>query len=126
MKNARKLNRYPKILKPADYIIMWRQWWLSLQPDWRLEGVSWPPSREIPEGGHMSTVACSGPNGFFLVLLSLSWWGKLVADGLADSTEFEMAIDDVFFVLSHVVSGMSSVPAKRPHGDTSTRPHSKR
>jgi hypothetical protein len=128
MKNNRKLNRYPKILKPTDYIIAWRRWWSSLQPDWRFEGVSWPPSRDIPRGGQISMFAYSGPNGFFLIILSLSWWGKMVEDGLVDSDEFEMAVDDVHWVLSHVIGGLSCIPAKRPHdlnGDT-MKPDSKR
>ena len=127
MKNNRKLNRYLKILKPADYITMWCQWWSSLQPNWRLEGVTWPLSRNIPRGGQVSTFAFSGPNGFFLIILSLSWWGKMAADGLVDSDEFETAVDDVLF-LSHVVGGISCIPAKRAHDkdDTLMKPGSKR
>ncbi|KIL55516.1 hypothetical protein M378DRAFT_182211 [Amanita muscaria Koide BX008] len=102
MKNSRKLSRFPKIIKPADYILSWRQWWLSLQPDWRVKDATWPPSHEIPVGCHLSNVAYAGPNGFFLVLLTLSWWGRLVVDGLVDSAEFEMAIDDVLWVLSYI------------------------
>lgn len=72
--------------------------------------------------------AYSGPNGFFLIILSLSWWGKMVEDGLVDSDEFEMAVDDVHWVLSHVIGGLSCIPTKRPHdpnGDT-MKPDSKR
>ena len=39
----------------------------------------------------------------------------MVADGLVDSDEFETAIDDVLWVLLHVVGGISCIPAKRAH-----------
>ncbi|KAF8345715.1 hypothetical protein F5887DRAFT_1074141 [Amanita rubescens] len=117
MKNNRRLNRFPKIIKPADFIVSWRQWWLLLQPAWRKSNAAWPPSQDIPEDGHLSTVTQSGPNGFFLVILSLAWWGKLAADGLADLTEFETAMNDVLWVLSHIVSGISQT--KRPRDEES-------
>lgn len=126
MKNNRKLNRYPKILKPADYIISWRQWWSKLQPDWRLEGAAWPLSRDIPVGGQVSMFAYSGPNGFFLIILSLSWWGKMAADGLVDAEELETAVDDVLWVLTQVVGGISCIPAKRVHDTHDDEPDSKR
>jgi hypothetical protein len=81
-------------------------------------------------GCHLSTVACTGPNGFFLIVLALSWWGKLVTDRLVDSAEFETAIDDVLWVLSHIVSGIPSKLAKRRLDDSDEDgtdvPHSKR
>jgi hypothetical protein len=101
MKNNRKLNHFPKIVKPTDYIVSWRWWWCLLQPEWRKSTAAWPPSRDIPEDGYLTTMAQSGPNGFFLIVLSLSWWGKLVVNGSADLTEFETAVDDILWVLSH-------------------------
>ncbi|KAF9470512.1 hypothetical protein BDN70DRAFT_764508, partial [Pholiota conissans] len=75
MKNARKLNRPPKIPKPADFILSWRQWWVAMQPECRSNGTSWPLSHDLPDDGvDWTTLSYSGPNGFFLVVLSLGWW----------------------------------------------------
>ena len=74
------------------------------------------------------TFAFSGLNGFFLIILSLSWWGKMVADGLVDSDEFDTVVDDVLWVLSNVVGGLLCIPVKWVHGEddtTSTKPDSK-
>ncbi|KAF9470362.1 hypothetical protein BDN70DRAFT_766460, partial [Pholiota conissans] len=75
MKNARKLNRSPKISKPADFILSWRQWWVAMQPECRRDGTTWPPTHDLSGGDdHWAKVSYSGPNGFFLLILSLSWW----------------------------------------------------
>jgi hypothetical protein len=54
----------------------------------------------------------------------------MVADGLVDSDEFEMAVNDVLWVLSHTVLGsISCIPTKRAHdteGDALTKADSKR
>ena len=53
----------------------------------------------------------------------------MVADGSLDLAEFEIAVDDVFWVVSHLVDGIASIPAKRGYdaeGDVSKTPASKR
>ncbi|KAF9470709.1 hypothetical protein BDN70DRAFT_768248, partial [Pholiota conissans] len=74
MKNARKFNRLPKIAKASDFIITWRQWWVAMQPDCRKGDDAWPLLRDLPDGADWSKLSYSGPNGFFLIILSLMWW----------------------------------------------------
>ncbi|PPQ96657.1 hypothetical protein CVT26_010321 [Gymnopilus dilepis] len=134
MKNNRKLNRFPPIVKASDFILSWRQWWMAMQPDWRSRDPSWPPSRDAPEGSHWPKFTHSGPNGMFLLILSLGWWGRLVANGSGDVLEYETALDDVLWVLSRTLGGIPATPQKRGHieeeelddGDLAIRPRSKR
>lgn len=97
-----------------------------MQPDWRVQDDAWPPSRDAPPEHHWTKIAHSGPNGLFLLVLSLGWWGKLIADGSGDLTEFETALADVLWVLSDIVGSLSNMPAKRAHVDEDDTPHSKR
>ena len=55
---------------------------------------------------------------FFLVILSLSWWGQLVENHGANTDEFKSAINDVLWTLKHVTNGTQQlVPAKRSGND---------
>ena len=101
-----------------------------MQPDWRSQGSVWPPPRDIPAVGHnWGKLAHSGPSGFFLVIMALGWWGKLVESHSGDLAEFEVAMDDVLWVVCNIIDSLSKAPAKRVRfedEDTSGKPNSKR
>jgi hypothetical protein len=47
-------------------------WYISLQPPTR--GSSWPPTRSLPaDPNEWVPLFKGGPNGFFLILMALSW-----------------------------------------------------
>lgn len=81
-------------------------------------------------GSLWDKVSYSGPNGLFLVVLSLGWWGKAVEGGSGNVAEFETAVEDVTWVLSEILSGLPNIPAKRARVEddqhASEKPKSKR
>jgi len=108
-----------------------------MQPDWRQKDKRlWPPSRALPplgvDWGRLSRV---GPNGFFLVMVTLAWWAETVGKSMTPQyTEFEVAIKDVHWVLSEMIQQLPAVQlsAKRPSpdfendGETTEKPRPKR
>jgi len=94
-----------------------------MQPDWRQKDkASWPPSRALPspnvDWGRLSRV---GPNGFFLVMLTLAWWAETVGKSTTPRyAEFEVAIKDVHWVLSEMIEQLPAgqLSAKRPSPDS--------
>ena len=99
-----------------------------MQPDWRSQDTNWPPSHEIPPGQPWSKIAFTGPNGVFLLIISLGWWGKMVAAGNANEAEFEAAVGDLTWVLSNIIGASPNTLGKRSFIDEgdSDKPPSKR
>jgi hypothetical protein len=62
----------------AQFLVDWWAWWKSLQPATRISDAGCDlvaPS----VGMDWSSLRKSGRNGFLLVMLSLTWWGKFSA-----------------------------------------------
>ena len=77
-----------------------------MQPEWRSPDVGWPLSRVIPEGDHSwSVLEHAGPNGFFLILMALSWWVQAVECKIDLDEDLLGALDDVLWVLTNIIKG---------------------
>jgi len=72
MKGGRKYDAMPEV-SIGTFAPTWTEWWVRLQPEWR--GETFPLSTEAPEVSDWSELRKGGPNGIFVVLLSLGWWG---------------------------------------------------
>ncbi|KAI0323432.1 hypothetical protein GY45DRAFT_1214498, partial [Cubamyces sp. BRFM 1775] len=71
----RQYEKIPVIGGITVYGAEWALWWRALQPDGRLDAEGELQRIEETEGGiSWSVLRRGGPNGFFLVLLALSWW----------------------------------------------------
>lgn len=114
----------------------WLSWYRSLQPDWRTESESAQPTHSlsqdppdfVTEPYDWDEVKKGSQNGFFLLLLTLGWWGVGAFD--QDATELERwgeAFDDVRWLLDMLISEEEelaeedegegegkSIPVKRP------------
>ncbi|KIL55650.1 hypothetical protein M378DRAFT_59930, partial [Amanita muscaria Koide BX008] len=77
LKHARKIKSPPCIARVSEYSDAWCRWWMSMQPEWRKD-QQWPPSRDVPADTSWVTLLRSGPIGFFLIVVSLSWWAERV------------------------------------------------
>ena len=82
-----------------DFQQRWWDWWLSLQPKSRV-CASMPPS----SGMNWSGLQKPGKNGFFLIMVSLMWWGN----ASIQSTEWVCAVEDVIAVLNC----LNNIPTK--------------
>ena len=58
---------------------MWNQWWHLLQLDWCCNGDG-PLVEDFPDDSDVPELGKGGPNGIFLLILSLGWWGMAVSD----------------------------------------------
>ena len=88
-----------------------REWWKTLQPEWRKATDTWPMAREIPSGvdEDWATLARGGKNGFGMVLVGLVWWYSFAQDEETSTAtdELESAIEDVKWVMAQIVDGLT-------------------
>ncbi|KAJ8472367.1 hypothetical protein ONZ51_g8553 [Trametes cubensis] len=102
---AHRQYEKPPTVKATEYGATWVLWWRELQPEIRLDaagGLQRPPV-DVLKGGSWGVLRRGGPNGFFLVLLALSWWVKSAVDGRDVKNAFAM-VEDVLWVLDTMLS----------------------
>jgi hypothetical protein len=94
-KNARSPNAVPNIEDVTSWGRSWMKWWISLQPASRM-GVEL--LREVDVGEPWLETKKGSINGFFNVVVSLSWWMQALTSDEAAS-EFLTILKDVLWVL---------------------------
>ena len=107
MKNGRKYEKAPNLSKEKvqGLGLTWMIWWSDLQPAER-STEAWPFNRTPLDGCEWNVLRQGGPNGIYLVIVSLAWWLRGAAESEARNKVFE-AIADV----SWAVSQMNSLPS---------------
>ncbi|KAJ6558621.1 hypothetical protein DFH09DRAFT_922363 [Mycena vulgaris] len=55
---------------------VWGSWWKGLQPAWRAHGVRQTGLMYAKTVADWGQLRCPGPNGLFVVVLGLYWWGR--------------------------------------------------
>ncbi|KAI0042929.1 hypothetical protein FA95DRAFT_1466290, partial [Auriscalpium vulgare] len=75
-KGGRKPAKPPPLKSVSEYADNWLSWWTSMQPDWRKGDGSWPLERPVGDEAYTGWEALcrGGSHGFFIVIISLSWW----------------------------------------------------
>jgi hypothetical protein len=63
--------------------------------------------REI--NGDWLSIRKGGSNGFFIIILTLSWWLNAGAGVVDADPEFARALEDVSWVLDHLISSSKRV-----------------
>jgi hypothetical protein len=100
LKNGRKYANPPLINDSAQFSTSWWAWWQTLQPKWRVNNNTL--SQEIPSEGETWTATSKpGCNGFFVVLLTLSWW---LQTAVHDVNDFHAALSDTMWVLDQMIT----------------------
>lgn len=79
-----------------------REFWISLQPDWRKQNTDQPLQRQSIQSADWATLRKGGPNGFFLVLKALSFWATM-AWTREERDEFDEMVGDVNWVLGEML-----------------------
>jgi hypothetical protein len=114
LKGKRKFGVIPEIGQVQTFAHSWWAWWESLQPGWRITNGR-PFSQQIPLGGETwQSVYKGGPNGFFIVVLTISWW--LLSINKVFNDEFSQAFNDLLWVSDRMISIRSG---KRLNDDSS-------
>ncbi|KAI0040345.1 hypothetical protein FA95DRAFT_1502991 [Auriscalpium vulgare] len=117
---GRQFDKPPTVGKAKEFAALWRKWWVGLQPEWR--GTTWPLARpaSVPTDG-WGEVLKGGSNGFIIILITLSWWCG-ASKTQSEQNEWASAIEDVGWVLTHLVglarakkhSAPEELPDERP------------
>jgi hypothetical protein len=94
-KNARSPSAVPNIEDVTSWGKCWMAWWISLQPASRMGAEL---RREIDASELWSETKKGSINGFFNVVVSLSWWMRALTTD-EESSEFLTTIKDVLWVL---------------------------
>ncbi|KAI0069869.1 hypothetical protein K474DRAFT_1558632, partial [Panus rudis PR-1116 ss-1] len=67
------LNKCP-VVKAKPFSAKWKKWYSGVQPESRATST-WPFERSTPPDNlNWGKLLRGGPAGFFLFILSLSWW----------------------------------------------------
>ena len=102
----------PVVKDVGPYSSMWKTWWSNLQQSRRQHiGVSWPLERSSDKCD-WTVLMRGGCNGFFLVVMSLSWWVAAVKSK-EEKAELDDVLDDVSWVLANMISSSSGSASKR-------------
>lgn len=126
MKRHRNYDDMPDVTDTVkEFGEAWWKWWIGLQPDWR-EGSELV--MEPPEEFDWGELEKGGPNGLFLLLLSLGWWGAGAQGEAEEHAEAcAQAYESFNWALSHILATRvtGGVPKKRA-SDVSSMGSSKR
>ena len=80
IKDHRKFDVMPDVSDNLDqFAESWSRWWLRLQPDWR-SSENGPLIEDFLDDPDFPELEKGGPNGIFLLILSLGWWGMAISD----------------------------------------------
>ena len=115
MKRHRRIENVPTI-KATEFAVQWHKWWAAMQPAWRLSDKIWPLLREAPATTDWSGLQYGGGNGFFLIILTLSWWAQAVQNDLSQE-DFLSAVDDVHWVITQISMGFQTSEKRRNDDD---------
>jgi hypothetical protein len=118
---GRKYESQPVIKDLTSFISAWRLWWYSLQPEARKDGLdedaTWPLHRVAKDGEMWAEVRKGSKNGFFGIVLTLSWWYRAVTTDF-ERELFDRALADVKWVASQMVEGCPGSKKRVRNTDT--------
>lgn len=105
IKRARKLGSPPPIDDVPLFGSEWRDWYTSAMPQWRLDTAvgedNWPLGRDIRPQETWDGIRQSGPNGLYMVVITLYWW-SVAAETPDDVKGLNSALEDVEWVLTQL------------------------
>jgi hypothetical protein len=86
----------------------WKKWWVHLQPaERKVEGSEFADLvRDGLDDIDWTELSKGGSNGFFSIIISLSWWLKAVINDSGDDgelSEVESIMEDVSWVLDQII-----------------------
>jgi hypothetical protein len=90
-KMHQNVSRVPAITNPIHFQESVRNWWISLQPQWRGPLLA---THHVPDDVDWGGLRVGGPSGIFLVIVCLSWWIPM-----DNSAHLISLIQDVTWVL---------------------------
>jgi hypothetical protein len=100
----------------------WKKWWVSLQPVERKDGCESFDDlvRDELEDVTWTELSKGGLNGFFSIIVSLSWWLKVGIDREDQLLELEGVFKDVLWVEDQIIQSLQSQVKRTSEGETST------
>lgn len=103
IQRARSTTWRPTIRDPKVFGSQVSGWWLSLQPDWRIEeGGGF--SRTLD--GDFEDLRRPGINGLLSIIAGLFFWGNSLQDEARSNEAWMSVVSDVQFVLANLTSSV--------------------
>lgn len=105
---GRRWDKMPLVAQDelGRYSEDWWKWWGGLQPDFRGKDLK-TMSRVVNAPVDWTELLKGGPNGLFVILLTLGWWYIGVEFAGGDLKDFNHAVSDVLWVLDQIKSSDS-------------------
>ena len=98
--------------KLGTYGKAFKEWWMMMQPSWRMEGELL--IRDVPEVETWQTLRKGGTSGIYIVVVGLSWWVK--AQLAEQDTDAWTVVNDLSWVLQQMTESLAVlIPQKRAH-----------
>lgn len=113
---GRKFSSPPKISDLAVFANSFNVWWTSLQPTSRITSDNGRLSRNVTPDEAWSKTRKGGKNGFYTILLTLSFWIRR-ATLPAEQSAYENLIDDVVWVVNQMLGSTVPTHPKRAGED---------
>ena len=88
-----------------------------LQPSWHSTG-SGPSLMDCPADADWKVLQHGGGNGIFIVVMCLSWWGKVVTSP-KDHEVFDAAVEEVASVFENVWMSLQALAGTKCRADDS-------
>ncbi|OBZ73056.1 hypothetical protein A0H81_06612 [Grifola frondosa] len=95
----------PTIKTVGQYAATWKKWWMALQPPMHVGDTLqfWPPRRNEPNNAsEWDGLMRGGPNGFFVIVVSLAWWIDAAKNDTTQTQLVAEVILDVEWVLNRL------------------------
>lgn len=103
-KEHRIIHKVPSV-KVGEYALLWIDWYISLNESWRTQGRgTLPLPRDVPKDATWKSLRKGGPNGIFILILSLYWWFCAVKHDEEARKVYLTAVEDVEWVLGQLVA----------------------
>jgi hypothetical protein len=108
IKCGRKYDAQPSMDDYLKFSETWKAWWFELQPSSRKVGNRYEElTKTVEPGEEWVELRKGSANGFFSIVLALSWWVK--AETRDDRHELNNAVGDVLWVLERMIAAMPKV-----------------
>lgn len=116
MNGGRKVQEMPDVTPYVDtFGTQWREWWAGLQPK------GYEVGDEPRDSSYYTQLHKAGPNGLFLMILALVWWGAAAADGGEEKMDVWRAAAEEFTTVVKFFNHNLKGGRKRPR-DSPKRP----
>jgi hypothetical protein len=84
----------------------WKRWWARLQPPERRVSDAEPLAKEGVDDVEWKELRKGSINGFYTIIVSLSWWLRFALDDPIEGGDFVEVLSDVSWVQDRMIESL--------------------